>query len=204
MNKSVMVVIHEKDIFFSLALQSELSKHLEEITELILNDSLIIPAKKTQALKRVSKQDAQLYCERHVRNTHGNKKHTLFVVFLNDRQRLTADGKSPDNNPGIIYGNYSNDKIDDVIQNIIGLLEKKELEIESNAITYPANEKAFTCKERTVMCYLKLGINLVTIAQMMKLSIKTVNAHKNSIMKKINMEKRMQSYRFHINEACLA
>lgn len=32
MNKSVMVVIHEKDIFFSLALQSELSKHLEEIT----------------------------------------------------------------------------------------------------------------------------------------------------------------------------
>ncbi|WET15962.1 hypothetical protein P2W49_05010 [Yersinia intermedia] len=74
MNKSVMVVIHEKDIFFSLALQSELSKHLEEITELILNDSLIIPAKKTQALKRVSKQDAQLYCERHVRNTHGNKK----------------------------------------------------------------------------------------------------------------------------------
>ncbi|MFW5402675.1 helix-turn-helix domain-containing protein [Yersinia sp. 1252 StPb PI] len=204
MNKSVMVVIHEKNIFFSLALQSELSKHLDEITELILNDSLIISAKKTQILRLVSKQDAQRYCERHVRNTQGNKKHTLFVVFLNDSKGLAADGKLPDNNPGIIYGNYSNNIIDDIIQNTIGLLEEKELQAEGNAMSYPASESTLTGKERTVMCYLKLGINPVTIAQIMKLSIKTVNAHKNSIMKKINMEKRIQSYRFHINEACLA
>ncbi|MFW5388023.1 helix-turn-helix domain-containing protein, partial [Yersinia sp. 2542 StPb PI] len=117
---------------------------------------------------------------------------------------LAADGKLPDNNPGIIYGNYSNNIIDDIIQNTIGLLEEKELQAEGNAMSYPASESTLTGKERTVMCYLKLGINPVTIAQIMKLSIKTVNAHKNSIMKKINMEKRIQSYRFHINEACLA
>ncbi|PNM26326.1 hypothetical protein A6J66_020480 [Yersinia enterocolitica] len=125
-------------------------------------------------------------------------------MFLNDSQGLAADGKLPNNNPGIIYGNYSNNIIDDIIQSTIGLLEGKELQAESNAMSYPASENALMGKERTVMCYLKLGINPVTIAQIIKLSIKTVNAHNNSIMKKIKMGKRIQSYRFHINEACLA
>ncbi|BEM84348.1 hypothetical protein SME41J_36720 [Serratia marcescens] len=133
------------------------------------------------------------YCRQDV----DNRNNGTLLFSIRENQRL--DKKPQDqchSEAGVLY---HSDNIETVYQLLDKALAARYQMHSISSSCPPCSTSRLTPRERQVMNYLCTGISQSQVAEHMHLSVKTINAHKQSLMRKMNFKKKQDFIYWLIN-----
>jgi len=194
MKKLITIAIINKNVFFNKGLMyllkeyfpsDEYTLHFKQELSEHVDEDLVFFSMPTNRKRH--------YCQRKKGTAHGK---TLYFSLAQKRMTFIEEKNRCLNESGIIYFDDSPGFVYQLLDNLWQTRSHPSI---SERRCPQCSASRLTPRERQVMNYLCTGINQSQVAERMHLSVKTINAHKQSLMRKMNLKKKQDFIYWLIN-----
>lgn len=194
MKKIITIAIINKNAFFNFGLMSLLKEYFPESEyKLLFKQELSAHVAEDLVFCSMPTNRKGHYCQRKKGTAHGK---TLYFSLAQKRMTFIEEKNRCQNESGIVYFDDSPGSVHQLLDNTWRILSHSSV---PERRCPQCSASRLTPRERQVMNYLCTGINQSQVAERMHLSVKTINAHKQSLMRKMNLKKKQDFIYWLIN-----
>lgn len=194
MKRDIIIAIINKNAFFNFGLMSLLREFFPESEyTLLFKKELSEYVDEDLVFYSMPTNRKGHYCQRKKGAVHGK---TLYFSLAPKRTAYMEGKERCLNESGIIYFDDSPGFVYQLLDNLWQTRSHPSI---SERRCPQCSASRLTPRERQVMDYLCTGINQSQVAERMHLSVKTINAHKQSLMRKMDLKKKQDFIYWLIN-----